>query len=663
MASRRCFAVVGYALVWSAILAAFPSSRAAESNLQPLLYNHPGLVVDLGVGLWAWPLPMDYDGDGDTDLVVSCPDVPFNGIYWFENPGGEAKLPVFKPPRRVADGLTNVQVSYVDGEPRVLAPGRELLNFRQRSQPASPQDMSRPLGIAANFHTGKIRANQWKYVDYDGDGAQDLIIGIGDWTDYGWDNAFNAAGEWTRGDLHGFVYLARNTGSNDEPAYATPVKLEAGGRPVDVFGMPSPNFADFDGDGDLDLLCGEFLDGFTYFANTGTRTQPTYAAGRRLEADGRPLVMDLQMITPTAMDWDRDGDWDLIVGDEDGRVALVEHTGEVRDGVPQFRPPVYFQQEAERLKFGALATPTSCDWDADGDEDLICGNTAGYIAWIENLDGGCPPRWAPPQKLSAGGEVIRIQAGPNGSIQGPCEAKWGYTTVAVADLDNDGRLDVIANSIWGKVVWFQNVGTRAKPVLAAARPLAVDWPGEPPHPAWNWWKPQPTELATQWRTTPAVCDWNRDGCQDLVMLDHEGFLALWAGSLEAGQPSFAPPQRCFQGTQPGAFDSLHRPKPSESTALQMNDGQAGASGRRKLCVADWDGDGRWDLLVNSRCVNFLRNVRDENGLSYFDDLGLVDDARLAGHTTSPTTVDWDRDGRPELVIGAEDGHFYYLRRP
>jgi len=34
--------------------------------------------------------------------------------------------------------------------------------------------------------------------------------------------------------------------------------------------------------------------------------------------------MDLQMITPTAFDWDQDGDFDLITGDEDGRVALVE---------------------------------------------------------------------------------------------------------------------------------------------------------------------------------------------------------------------------------------------------------------------------------------------------------------------------------------------------
>ena len=55
-------------------LVAGPSARA--QGLEPLKYNHPGLVVDLGVGLWAWPVPCDADGDGDFDLIVSCPDKP-----------------------------------------------------------------------------------------------------------------------------------------------------------------------------------------------------------------------------------------------------------------------------------------------------------------------------------------------------------------------------------------------------------------------------------------------------------------------------------------------------------------------------------------------------------------------------------------------------------
>src|SRR5213596_2621279 len=90
--------------------------------LEPLPYNNPGLVVDLGVGLWAWPLPMDFDGDGKLDLVVNCPDTPYNGLYVFANPGGDP-FPIFKPARRISRGMQNVQVSLVDGKPRLLTPG------------------------------------------------------------------------------------------------------------------------------------------------------------------------------------------------------------------------------------------------------------------------------------------------------------------------------------------------------------------------------------------------------------------------------------------------------------------------------------------------------------------------------------------------------------
>jgi hypothetical protein len=338
---------------------------------------------------------------------------------------------------------------------------------------------------------GRLRANQWHYCDYDGDEYLDLIVGVGDWADYGWDNAFDEQGRWTRGPLRGYVYLLRNSGTSERPDYARAEKVIAGGKPVDVYGMPSPNFADFDGDGDLDLICGEFVDSFTWFENTGTRTKPEYAAGRHLTYRGKPLRMDLCMIVPVALDWDKDGDVDLVVGQEDGRVALVENTGKIVDGMPRFLPPKFFRQQADDVKFGALVTPCSFDWDGDGDEDLICGNTAGYVGFIENLDGGNPPKWAAPVRLKAGGKTIRIMAGPNGSIQGPCEAKWGYTTLSVADWNHDGLPDIVVNSIWGKVLWYENVGTRRSPRLAAAKPIQVEWALKL---AWNWWAPEGRNL-------------------------------------------------------------------------------------------------------------------------------------------------------------------------
>jgi hypothetical protein len=631
---------------WSiiAVFSIMLPATAQENDLERLSYNNPGLVVDLGVGLWAEPLPIDFDSDGDRDLVVLCPDKPYNGLYFFENPGGDSKIPVFKAAVRL-DAKTvphNIRHSVVQGQDRLLGAGREFLHFRQSI-------LRQPKPIATKAITyknkGNRRADQWQLVDIDADGDSDLIVSIDDWGDYGWDDGYTNAGQWLKGRLHGLVFCHLNSGTDAEPVFGEPQPIQAGGKTLDVFGWPSPCFADYDADGDLDLICGEFTDGFNYFENTGTAQVMKLAAGRRLtNTRGTTLKMDLCMIVPTVIDWDYDGDADLIVGDEDGRVAFIEHTGHVSNGLPLFQPPFYFQQEADTLKSGALATPAGADWDADGDDDLIVGNTSGNILFFENLGGQVPPKWAAPVPLEAAGRTIKFEAGQNGSIQGPAETKWGYSTLSVADWDHDGRLDLVVNSIWGAVRWFRNIGTPQKAILDADRPIEVAWPGLPPKPSWAWWRTSGRELATQWRTTPIVTDWTGDGLNDIVMLDAEGFLALWERQNRPSGLVLLPPRRVF-------VDASGQP-------LKLSGGIRGKSGRRKMVATDWDGDGRTDILLNSSNANFLKNMGKSGNNWVLADQGPLARRKLDAHDTQPALADLDADGKKDLVIGAEDGRLY-----
>ena len=629
--------------------------------LERVTYNHPGLEVDLGVGLWAWPLPMDFDSDGDMDLLVSCYDVPFNGLYFFENTSGPGEpMPVFESPVRIGPGKKNLQVSYVDGNARLMERGTEYLNF---STDLYDQPFEIYPSMSLEQEQQKVRFSQWKLVDFDNDGDMDILAGIDDWADYGWDNAYDSSGIWTNGPLHGYVYWLENEGGK----YRDGGRIRAGGQALDVYGLPSPNMDDFDGDGDLDIICGEFLDGFTWFENTGTREKPMFATGKTLENEGGAIRMHLEMIVPVGVDWDRDGDIDLVVGEEDGRVAWLENTGRIQGHMPVFRDPFYFRQKAEYVKFGALVTPFSVDWDEDGDEDLICGNTAGNIAFIENMGLAKPgkkkmPSWNPPVILESGGETIRIMAGVNGSIQGPAEAKWGYTTLSIADWNHDGLNDIIVNSIWGKVVWFENTGTRGHPVLSPSRPVRIVKDEGTLKPAWNWWDPEPGHLVTQWRTTPFALDWNRDGLTDLIMLDPEGYLSYFERIKQDGELVLAPGRRIFYVEGSSGYNSQHTTTIENSGVLRLNTEPNGSSGRRKICFSDWDCEGDLDLLVNSINVSLFENTGLKDGMVMLKDRGPLSGLKLAGHTTSPTVVDWNGNGIPDLLVGAEDGHFYYAGR-
>ena len=183
-------------------------------ELNRIAYHNPDMTVDLGVGLWAIPMPMDFDGDGDLDLVVSCPDHPFNGVYFFENKEGQVDKPVFEPPVRIADKYKNMEISYIDGKPRILIPGKEITGLQTGN--LEEQDIFPVEEILKDFPKKKPRFNQWKYVDWDGDGDLDIVVGADDWGDYGWDNAFDEEGNWTNGPLHGYVYWIKNETNHDK---------------------------------------------------------------------------------------------------------------------------------------------------------------------------------------------------------------------------------------------------------------------------------------------------------------------------------------------------------------------------------------------------------------------------------------------------------------
>lgn len=80
-------------------------------------------------------------------------------------------------------------------------------------------------------------------------------------------------------------------------------------------------------------------------------------------------------------------------------------------------------------------------------------------------------------------------------------------------------------------------------------------------------------------------------------------------------------------------------------------------------MTDWDGDGRLDILINSKNAEFWRQVEEKDGRFLFKNMGGLHPKSIEGHDVSPTVVDFDDNGIPDFIGGAEDGYLYYLRNP
>ena len=198
------------------------------------------------------------------------------------------------------------------------------------------------------------------------------------------------------------------------------------------------------------------------------------------------------------------------------------------------------------------------------------------------------------------------------------------------------------------------MGTRSKPELRQA--AGGGYGKRPPKPAWNWWNPAARELVVQWRTRPVVFDYDQDGINDLILVDHEGYLSFFRRVRKNGELVTLPGKRIFRD--------------ENGEELKLSEGEAGRSGRRKIDLVDWDGDNDPDLLINSprtspaetRNIAYYENISHSPEETRFRYRGDITPHQLEGHTTSPTTSDWDRDGVPDLLVGAEDGYLYYYPR-
>ena len=188
------------------------------------------------------------------------------------------------------------------------------------------------------------------------------------------------------------------------------------------------------------------------------------------------------------------------------------------------------------------------------------------------------------------------------------------------DWNEDGKKDIITGSDSGQVYVYLNKGTNQEPVFDNA----LEIPNV---------KVEPNARAEDVESTPYVVDWNEDGKKDIIAGAAPGEVSIFINRGGNLNPIFVKEEK-------------------------LNEGDLDVGSSSSPAMVDWNGDGKKDLVVGNRSGKVFVYFNFINSKSpIFQTDGIKTSIKVSGYAR-PFIVDWNNDGRFDVLCGSSDGKVY-----
>jgi len=162
---------------------------------------------------------------------------------------------------------------------------------------------------------------------------------------------------------------------------------------------------DWNNDGKKDLITGERQGQVRLFINSGSNASPVFTSFTYIKVAGSTFDCGYNSM-PVVTDWNEDGKKDLLIGEHDGKIFLLLNVN--TDADPVFQTTSFIQNGSSVLDIGGRTSPDVVDWDKDGNKDIIAGETDGNIFFIRNVGTNSAPAFNGFTLMKAGGQTIDL---------------------------------------------------------------------------------------------------------------------------------------------------------------------------------------------------------------------------------------------------------------
>ena len=426
----------------------------------------------------------DIDNDGDLDLFIYDKDTTLN---YYRNEGN-ATAPLF---RLNTTRFQNVNVRNWfkfadldgDGDQDMFCGGdsQRVRYYKNIGATGNPNFVLQLYGVKTdlNDYMGSESASVPTIVDIDGDGDQDFLTGsstgeityfqnIGTAQNFnfkfitsrfaniliigGADDPKHGASSIMFGDIDGdndkdlfwgdlfglSIYYIKNTGTAQNFQWNV---IDTNSPPPNYYhsgGFNMPGIYDIDGDGKNDFFIGvligsKTINNFVYFKNTGPINTPAFTK----ITDNFIVSADIGSYSyPAFSDIDNDGDKDMFIGC-DRSVGFYRNTG-----TPTL-PEYTLVTDSLTLNVSNFNfAPAVGDLNGDGNKDMVLGYYAlAKLRYYRNTGTLANPVFT---YTASQMDTMNLS-----QASAPC----------LADLDNDGDLDLLAGNSSGKLSYYRNNGS------------------------------------------------------------------------------------------------------------------------------------------------------------------------------------------------------------